>query len=134
MSAEIKLLGLDIGTDIWAAARRAGNLVMVPVNWAGGALSGEFNDQQTVGQIIADAVISMIPVAGEATAARDMVAITIRMSESEKHAEDPMEWVKLVLCLLAVIPLIGGVLKGVGKLLVFGGQKATDHVKLAEDT
>ena len=118
MSAEKKLAGLDIGETIWSmvksGASQAASGVKSGAQWVGGALQGEFNQQATVGQIVVDAVISMFPVAGEVTAARDATAIGLRMHESDAALNNKWEWVSLVLCLLAVIPVVGGVLKGVG--------------------
>ncbi|MEB0165448.1 hypothetical protein QN360_21355, partial [Glaciimonas sp. CA11.2] len=96
--------------------------------WIGGALKGEFKTKPTVGQIVVDAVVSMFPVAGEITAARDAIAISLRMADSDKEAKDIWNWVALVLCLLAVVPVLGGILKGVGRLLL---QAAYDSAKLS---
>ena len=131
--AEIKLAALDIGNLIWSAHKSAGNAAVSGGKWVGGALQGEFNTKATVGQIIVDAVISMFPVAGEVTAARDATAIIIRMNESEEAANSTWQWVSLVLCLLAVIPVLGGVLKGVGRLVIRAVSKAEDLAKLGND-
>lgn len=122
MSAEKELAALEIGESIWKMSQ-----------WVGGALKGEFNQQATVGQIVVDAVISMIPVAGEITAARDVTAIALRMHASEEALNDTWEWVSLVLCLLAVIPVIGGLLKGVGRLVVRAARKSEDLVNLGQE-
>lgn len=86
--------------------------------WTWGTLKGSFNDQQSTSQIIVDAAISCIPILGEAVDVRDLVAIIFGMADDPKKREDKWEWLALVVTLLAMIPLLGGVLKGVGKLLL----------------
>lgn len=94
-SAEKKIAIIEIGSDIWSRATQAGNQivggakqvkdgVVAGGKWIGGALQGEFNDKATVGQIFIDAAISMFPVAGEVTAARDLVAILMKMADDKK--------------------------------------------------
>lgn len=126
MSAEKQLTALDVANELWNAAKSG-------TEWAGGMLAGEFNAKQSTGQIVTDAVISMFPIAGEATAARDAVAITIRLSDSKEDSNDLFDWIALVLCLLAVVPLLGGILKGVGKLILRAASKSEDLVKLGKE-
>ena len=124
--AESRIGAIETGKRIWANAAAA-------TGWVGGALKGEFGHQQTTGQIIFDATISMFPVLGEGTAARDTIAIILHMSDSREALEDEWEWIKLALCLIAVVPVIGGVLKGVGKLVVRALEKSEDLAKLGEE-
>ncbi len=126
MSAEKELTALDIADLIWNGAKGG-------AKWVGGVVAGEFNTKQSTGQIVTDAVISMFPIAGEITAARDAVAIGLRLADSPDDADDLYDWIGLVLCLLAVIPLLGGVLKGVGKLLIRAASKSEDLVKLGKE-
>lgn len=111
MSAEKKIAILEIGSELWATTKATGS-------WVGGALKGEFNDKATLGQIVFDAVISMFPVTGEATAVRDLIAISNRMAGDEKEKNKVLNWVSIILCLLPIIPIFGGILKGIGKLLI----------------
>lgn len=111
MSAEKKIAILEIGSELWTTTKATGN-------WLGGALKGEFNDKATLGQIVFDAVISMFPIAGEATAVRDLIAISNRMAGDEKEKNKVLNWVSIILCLLPIIPIFGGILKGIGKLLI----------------
>lgn len=124
MGAEKKKTILEVGADIWSAARETGS-------WVGGALKGEFNDKATLGQIIVDAVISMFPVAGEVTAVRDLIAIVIRMVQGNGEVKKVLNWVGIVLCLLPLIPVFGGVVKGVGRLLVVVIKDATKASEIA---
>jgi hypothetical protein len=124
--AENRIGAIEVGNLIWSGAAAS-------VEWVGGALAGDFNHKQTTGQIVFDAIVSMFPLLGEGTAARDAIAICLRMGDDPQKAEDPWEWVKLVLCLLAVIPVAGGVLKGVGKLAVRALDQGENLEKLAAE-
>ncbi|HCY62715.1 MAG TPA: hypothetical protein DHV59_07780 [Oxalobacteraceae bacterium] len=101
-------------------------------SWLYGALQGGFNEKQTIGQVTTDAVISMFPIAGEITAARDVIASSIRLSQSPEKRQEVVEWVMLILPLLALIPLLGGALKGVGKLLLMVGKHVDEDKKILE--
>ena len=116
----------EVGDYLWRGATAVGDTVV-------GTVAGEFSQKRNTGAIVIDAVISMFPVAGEVTAARDAIAITIRMCDDPKDREDKWEWVALVLCLLAVVPLAGGLLKGVGKLLMRAVEKSEDLAKLCKE-
>ncbi|MDY7578246.1 hypothetical protein RGU70_07925 [Herbaspirillum sp. RTI4] len=84
--------------------------------WIWGTAKGAFNEKQTLAQIMTDAGISMIPVLGDVTAVRDLFAISIGLvNHAEKRAR-VMEWVLLVIFLFALIPVLGGVIKGVGRI------------------
>jgi hypothetical protein len=124
--AENRIGAIETGKRIWANAAAA-------TSWVGGALKGEFGHQQTTGQIVFDATISMFPVLGEGTAARDTVAIIMNMADNRQDVEDRGAWIKLVLCLIAVVPIFGGVVKGVGKLVLRALEKSEDLTKLAEE-
>jgi hypothetical protein len=102
-------------------------------NWVWGTLKGGFNEQMSVSQIIVDAVIGMIPIVGDVTAVRDLIAVVIALSTDEKKREEKMEWVTLVLLLFALIPVAGGVIKGVGKLLVKAAGGVGKHAEMLRD-
>lgn len=87
-------------------------------SWTWGAVQGAFNEKASLSQIIVDAVIGMIPLVGDATAVRDLIAVIIGLSGSEEKRNSKWEWVLLVVLLFALIPVIGGVIKGVGRITV----------------
>lgn len=124
MSAENKIAIIEIGSELWSSTKAAGS-------WLGGALQGEFNEKSTLGQIVFDAVISMFPVAGEATAVRDLIAISNRMAGSEQEKNKVLNWVSIILCLLPLIPIFGGVLKGIGRLLITVIKDASKAAEVA---
>lgn len=135
-AAEAKQAALEVGDLVWQHAksslRATADLHWQAMKWNAGMLGGEFTQKRTVGQIVADAVISMFPVAGEITAARDSIAITLRLCHDPKARDNKWEWVSLLLCLLAVVPVLGGLLKGVGKLLIRAVDRSEDLAKLAQ--
>lgn len=101
--------------------------------WIWGTLQGAFNEKQTIGQIILDAVIGMIPLVGDVTAVRDLIAVSIGLAKEPKKRESVTEWVFLVILLFALIPVIGGVIKGVGRLALRVTTKAAENVETLGD-
>jgi len=87
-------------------------------SWCWGTLQGAFNEEATLSQIITDAVIGMIPVVGDVTAARDLIAVVIGLCYEPEKRKDKFQWILLVVLVLALIPVIGGVIKGVGRLII----------------
>lgn len=101
--------------------------------WCWGTLEGAFNEKQTISQVIVDAVIGMIPLLGDATAVRDLLAVSIGMSNDPAKRREVMQWVLLVILLFALIPVVGGLIKGVGRLaLRVTGDVAKDAELLGE--
>lgn len=102
-------------------------------DWIWGLVQGGFNEQQTVSQIIVDAIIGMIPVVGDVTAVRDLLAVIIRLADNPAKRQEAMQWVELVIGLLALIPVAGGAVKGVGKLLMRVGRDAAEHPRILRE-
>ncbi|MFZ1875212.1 MAG: hypothetical protein WAU54_20900 [Chania sp.] len=101
--------------------------------WIWGTLQGSFNEKQTISQIIVDAVIGMIPLVGDVTAVRDLLAVSIGLAKEPKKRESVTEWVFLVILLFALIPVIGGVIKGVGRLALMVTKEAAENAKVLSD-
>lgn len=99
----------------WAGFKAAS---METGQWVWGTVQGSFNDKMSTSQVITDAVIGCIPLLGDATAVRDLIAVSIGLSDDPKKREDVWEWALLGVMVLALIPVLGGVLKGVGKLVI----------------
>lgn len=98
--------------------------------WLWGTAQGAFNEKQTVSQIITDAVIGMIPLVGDVTAARDLIAVGSGLANDPKKREETTEWVLLVILIFALIPVIGGVIKGVGRLALKVAHESASNSKL----
>ena len=96
-------------------------------DWLWGTVQGAFNEKQSTSQIVVDAVIGMIPLVGDATAARDLIAVSTRLADDPKKREETLEWVLFVVLIFALIPVVGGVIKGVGRLLLKAAKEATEH-------
>lgn len=91
-------------------------------SWLWGTVQGAFNQKASLSQIIVDAVIGMVPLLGDVTAVRDIIAVTIRLVDDPKAREDKWEWVLLVVLVIALIPVVGGAIKGVGRLTIRAGR------------
>jgi hypothetical protein len=117
---EFKLMAVEVGQWLWGTAQ------------------GAFNEKQTMSQIITDAVIGMIPLVGDVTAVRDLIAVSTGLATNPAKREHTMEWVLLVIFIFALIPVLGGVIKGVGRIaLRVTEEAAKDSVaiaKIAEET
>jgi hypothetical protein len=98
--------------------------------WLWGMTQGAFNEKQTLSQIITDAVIGMIPLVGDVTAVRDLLAVGTGLATEPKKREETTEWVLLVILLFALIPVVGGVIKGVGRISLKVGHLAASESKL----
>lgn len=92
--------------------------------WLWGTAQGAFNEKQTLSQIITDAVIGMIPVVGDVTAVRDIIAVSMGLATEPAKRDKPTEWLLLVIFIFALIPVFGGVIKGVGRIAI----RVTDDV------
>ncbi|WP_005032243.1 hypothetical protein [Holophaga foetida] len=103
------------------------------IDWTWGTVQGCFNEKMTVSQIIVDALIGCIPLVGDVTAARDLLAVLIHMVKFPEKRKEVAEWVLLVILLLALIPVGGGVLKGVGRLLNRGAKTAAESRGLLKE-
>jgi hypothetical protein len=105
--------------------------------WMLGVVKGSWNEKMSVSQIIADAVIGMIPVVGDVTAARDLIAVATGLATDEEKRSHTMEWVLLVIFIFALIPVFGGVIKGVGRIALRATEIALEDAvaaaKIAEE-
>ena len=102
-------------------------------SWLWGMVQGAWNEKQSLSQIVVDAVIGMIPVVGDVTAARDLIAVGTGLATQPEKREEKMQWVLLVILIFALIPVIGGVIKGVGRLaLRVTADVAKDSVAIAK--
>ncbi|RZT10024.1 hypothetical protein SAMN05216319_1527 [Duganella sp. CF402] len=93
-------------------------------SWTWGTVQGVFNEKASITQIIVDAVIGMIPLVGDATAVRDLIAVIIGLSSDEEKRNSKWEWILLVVLLFALIPVFGGIVKGTGRIVVKVAKEA----------
>src|SRR5580704_15134873 len=101
-------------------------------SWIWGTIEGGFNEQQSISQIIVYAAIGMIPVVGDITAVRDLIAIILQLIQDPEKRKSKLAWILLVVLLLALLPVAGGILKGVGKLILDAGEDVARHGELVQ--
>ncbi|SAK78378.1 hypothetical protein AWB80_04760 [Caballeronia pedi] len=130
MNAVVNDKGAAPGGMSWAGFKA---LAVDTGQWIWGTAQGTFNTKATVSQIIVDAVIGMIPLLGDATAVRDLIASSMGLIDDQKKRDDKWEWVLFIVLLLALIPVLGGVVKGVGRLIISGVRSGEATAKLATD-
>ncbi|MCU6499122.1 hypothetical protein LPN04_15095 [Rugamonas sp. A1-17] len=103
-------------------------------SWTWGTVQGAFNEKASITQIIVDAVIGMIPLVGDATAVRDLIAVVFGLADDEEKRNSTWHWVLLVVLLFALIPVFGGVVKGVGRIIVKVAEEAAHMAAAARMT
>lgn len=87
------------------------------VGWMAGALAGEFNEDRTAWQIFFDAGLAMVPVLDQVLDLRDVIAISIRLTDPE-GVREILNWVALVISLIGLLPAIGSALAGAARILL----------------
>ncbi|ERB66791.1 hypothetical protein N779_02625 [Vibrio coralliilyticus OCN008] len=75
-------------------------------SWIWGVILGDFNEDATVEQIIANTAITMIPVVDQVGDLRDLAANTLRLLDEEAR-DVPENWLMLSLTLIGCIPVFG---------------------------
>ena len=84
-------------------------------SWAGGTLAGDFNEDMTSSQIIANTVLTMVPGIDQVGDLRDLVAHA-KMLIWDERWNDRWVWVGVVACLIGLIPTLGSLAKGIIRL------------------
>ena len=85
------------------------------LTWVGGTLMGDFNEDMTSSQIIANTVVTMVPGIDQIGDARDLAAHAKMLIWDKRH-NDPWVWVGVVACLIGLIPTLGSLAKGIVRL------------------
>ena len=98
------------------------------MDWAWETVQGDFNENPTSGQIITNALITMIPVIDQAADVRDILA-NLKLLIWEKRYDEFGVWLALFFTLIGLIPTLGSALKGVLKL-VWKGAKLEELLKV----
>ncbi|MFE8048999.1 hypothetical protein [Brenneria goodwinii] len=88
--------------------------------WIWETIQGDFNDNQTTGQVVTGTVISMIPFVDQICDVRDLVANCRKINED---SDNTAAWVALALTLIGCIPVLGSFVKGAFKVMFFGARK-----------
>ncbi|WP_049292717.1 hypothetical protein [Franconibacter helveticus] len=82
--------------------------------WIWETIQGDFNDNQTTGQVVTGTLISMIPLVDQICDIRDLVANSKKI---KKDSNDIWAWVALALTLVGIFPVLGSLAKGGLKLI-----------------
>lgn len=82
--------------------------------WFWEAIQGDFNENRSTGQIVADAAISMIPLVDQVCDVRDLVA---NCKKLRQEPDDTWAWVALALTLIGLFPVLGSLVKGALKVI-----------------
>ena len=99
------------------------------ISWTWGVLQGDFNEDASTSQIIANTILTMIPGIDQLGDARDVVSILYRMIWKREYAE-VLAWVALFITLIGLIPVLGSLAKGILKLVLRQGAKLADLLKV----
>ena len=89
--------------------------------WLWEMLQGDFNEQQTTGQIVTGTVISMIPLVDQVCDVRDLIANCKKINENDTEV---WPWVCLGLTLVGCFPELGSLVKGSAKVMFLSVRKA----------
>jgi hypothetical protein len=99
-------------TDLSAAAE-----------WVWGVLQGDFNDNASTAQVATGTVISMIPLVDQICDVRDVIA---NCKKINSETDNNSHWIALALTLLGLLPTVGSLLKGCGKVM-FSSARLVAH-------
>lgn len=89
--------------------------------WLWETIQGDFNEQQTTGQIVTGTVISMIPLVDQLCDVRDLIANCKKIKEDDSNT---WAWVSLGLTLVGCFPVLGSLTKGCAKVMFLSLRKA----------
>ena len=82
--------------------------------WIWEVIQGDFNDDQTTGQIVTGTVISMIPFVDQICDVRDLCANSNNIRKDEANVG---AWIGLCLTLIGLFPVLGSFAKGACKVM-----------------
>ena len=108
-------------------------------DWTWGVLKGGFNKDASISQIIADTVISLIPIVDQVADVRDLVAAIFDLmhfygrKDWQRRDEDEFWlWVGVALTLIGCIPELGSAIKGVCRVLLRSFRDGIAKVNLRQ--
>ncbi|OBT16680.1 hypothetical protein A9266_19010 [Vibrio tasmaniensis] len=99
-------------------------------SWVWGVILGDFNDDASVEQIIANTALTMIPVVDQAEDVRDLSANIVTLL-SEEERDKPENWLALSLTLIGCVPTFSSAVKGTCKVALKGGKGTSKDTLLA---
>ncbi|EEG09096.1 hypothetical protein [Pseudogulbenkiania ferrooxidans] len=99
----------------------AGDKLQATGLWIWAVIQGDFNDNQSTGQVVTGTLISMIPFVDQICDVRDLVANCRNIS---KDSNNTGAWVALALTLVGLFPVLGSFAKGACKVMFLYLRKA----------
>ncbi len=99
-------------------------------SWIWGVILGDFNDDASVEQIIANTALTMIPVVDQAADIRDLSANIMTLLD-EKERDKAENWLALALTLIGCIPTFGSAMKGTCKVALKASKGTSKDMLLA---
>lgn len=88
--------------------------------WILGVLEGDFAEETSLGQAAVGTIIGMIPGVGQITDVRDIVANGLKI---KSEPSNKWHWFAMLLCLIALFPTLGGLVKGSFKVVFAYGRR-----------
>lgn len=86
--------------------------------WLRGVVLGEWEDDRSLSQLVADALAGFVPGLGSIITLRDLLAVIVRLAKHPEKREEVDEWILLIAFLLPlIITLLGVAAAGVGALV-----------------
>lgn len=115
-------------SDNLSAARKNGEQMisdfagsaLKSVQWIWEALQGDFNENPTMGQIAANAVLGVVPIVDQVLDVRDLIANARNIN---KDSNNKAAWIALGLTLVGLFPSLGSLAKGVLKIILLSARR-----------
>jgi hypothetical protein len=99
--------------------------------WVWQVIQGDFNDDQSTGQVVTGTIISMIPFVDQICDVRDICA---NCGKIKQEPDKPWHWFSLVLTLIGLFPTLGSLVKGCLKVAFASVRKAGTVSKVIPKT
>jgi len=89
------------------------------IDWIWGTLQGGWNQNMRADQIVADAMLSFVPILGVVIDIRDLLACIYSLNQQSKNSEEQTyKWMELALTLIGCVPVGGDLAKPVMKIVL----------------
>ena len=97
------------------------------VEWLWGTMKGDFNEDASYDQIVANIGASFVPIVGQVMDVRDVFA-GLYLLTKDRGWEDWLKWLGLFATLVGIIPVLGDALKGVFRIALRSIKNGADDV------
>ena len=97
------------------------------IEWLWGTVKGDFNEDASYDQIVANIGVSFVPVVGQIMDVRDIFA-GLYLLTKDRGWTDGLKWLALFVTLVGIIPVLGDALKGVFRIALRSIKNGADDV------